>query len=629
MPKQQNPADHLYTITDLIDEKKLQEIQDSFAEANGVAATLTDIDGNPLTKPSNHSKVCQLIRATEKGLEKCILSGQLLGQRAMDEKHAVHKQCCSVGFTDAAAPIIVNGKHIANWLIGQYHVGDVDGKRIREFALEIGCNPEEMFQEFERMPKMSIQEFEKKLHFLEIMARELSLVGYQRLIQQQQNEELNQIRKELEIHKSHLEKLVDERTALLQQANTKLAAEIAQSTKMQKKQKRLITAIESAIESIVITNINGEIIYVNPAFEKLTGYSLQEVVGKTPALLKSGAHDDTFYQQLWQTILAGEAWIGRFTNKKKDGSLYQEESTISPVKDVHGKILNFVAVKKDITKELDLERQLHQSQKLESLNVLAAGMAHELNTPIQYVMSNTTFLKDVLSDFVELQGCYDDLGNVVAESGLFTEQLAAITRTVDKLGMEGLKEEADDAISQALEGLNRISAIVSAMKDYATPGNADKRQENLNDLLRNTVEISRGQWKDLAELELDLDTSLPPVPLLADRFKLIFLDMIFNSTHALKEKQNSGSQEKGRITITTKNQDDQVELCLTDTGIGIPKDIIDKVFDPFFTTKQVGQGSGQGLSAAHSLIVENHGGSITVSSVEGKGTEFTIILPLS
>ena len=621
--------DEFHVITDLVDLQRLQRIQDAFAEANSVASSLTDVEGLPITRLSNHSKVCDMIRATEKGWKNCIFSGKELGRKAQEQQKSIHHQCYSIGFTDAVAPIIINGKHIANWLIGQYHVGDVDEARVRKYASEIGADPAKMVCEFAKMPKLTLEEFEKKLSFLELMANELSLLGYQNLLQRRQTTELNRIKQELESYQTQLELLVEARTTALKQANQNLTEEIAQKTKMQKRQNRLITAIESAVESIVLTSPAGKIFYVNPAFEQLTGYSRREVLRKTPRLVKSGLHDEPFYRNLWQTITAGEVWSGRFTNKKKDGTFYQEDSTISPVKNDQGKILSFVAVKKDITKELELEKQLQQAQKLESISILAAGMAHEINTPIQYVLGNTQFLGEVLGNFSEMLATYEDLVNAVSGSGAYAEKVAAITRLAEQIDLEDLKQEAEKAVEQALMGLNRISTIVSAMKKFAHPGSVDKQRVDLNDLIQNTVEVSTSQWQNLAEMVFDLEENLPSVPLLASRFKQIFLEMITNACHALAEKHLSVPQQKGQISIATRALNDQVELRLADTGKGIPSAIIDKIFDPFFTTKPVGKGTGQGLATAYGLIVDNHGGTLRVSSTEGKGTEFTITLPLS
>jgi len=618
-----------HSITELIDLEKLQKIQDTFAEANQVASSLIDITGVLVTRPSNHSKVCDMIRATEKGLMNCILSGKELGQKAHEKKKSIHQQCAGIGFIDAAAPIIVNGKHIANWLIGQYHVGNVDTAQVRKYAEEIGADPEEMVREFEKMPKLNGADFERKLVFLQVMADELSLIAYQRLMQQQQNTELKHIKKELEKYQSHLESLVEERTAALLQANDQLAAEIAQTTTMQERQNRLITAIKCAAESIVITSPTGEIIFVNPAFEKLTGYTADEVIDKTPKILQSGVHDEEFYRNLWQTITAGRTWVGRFTNRKKDGTTYLEEATISPVRDEQGKIINFVAVKRDITREVALEGQLNQAQKLESIGTLAAGMAHEINTPIQYLLSNTEFLREVLNDLAEMQTSHDKLVNAVSAAGVFGEEVTAIKRLADELDLAYLMSEADKALLETLGGIHRIADIVTAMKDFAQPDSAEKQPEDLHKIIESTLDVSRSQWQNVAEIELCLDAELPPVPLMAGRFKQVLLDMIINATHALAEQYPAPAKEKGRITITTKRAANKVELLLADTGTGIAQDNINKIFDPFFTTKPVGQGSGQGLSVAHGIIVDLHGGTISVASAEGAGTTFTITLPLN
>jgi PAS domain S-box-containing protein len=627
-PAARSPAsEEVFSITDLIDLEKLQQIQDAFAEANEVASTLTDAQGIPLTRPSNHSKVCALIRATKKGRENCINSGKQFGLKAHLSQKSLHHPCGSVGFTDAAAPIIINGKHIANWLIGQGHVANVDKTRIKEYALEIGANSEEMVQAFEEMPKMSIQKFEKKLAFLEVMARELSLMGYQKLVQQQQNAELNQTKEQLEKHQFQLEALVKERTAVLQQVNEQLTVEISQKSKMQKRQNRLVTAIESATEAIVITSPTGKIIFVNPAFEQLTGYTAQEAIHKTPRILQSGHHNKKFYNDLWQTILAGNVWTGRLTNKRKNGTFYQEEATISPVKNDHGTIVNFVGVKRDITKEIELETQLHQAQKLESIGTLAAGMAHEINTPVQYVLSNTNFLKEVFNSFLKIQAGYQNLVQVVSASGRFSEQVDEMTRLTERLDLDYLKDEAGKAFEDTIEGINRISAIIGSMKDFSQPESGEKRLEDLNRIIRTTVEVTRNQWQDVAEIDLDLDAELPPAPLMVAHFKQVILEMILNAIYALIAKHTSLPQQKGRISITTRTVGDKIELHLADTGIGISRADISKVFDPFFTTKPVGKGSGQGLSVVRG-IVDKHNGTITVSSTQGQGTEFTISLPL-
>ncbi len=299
------------------------------------------------------------------------------------------------------------------------------------------------------------------------------------------------------------------------------------------------------------------------------------------------------------------------------------------MRDEQGKIINFVAVKKDITREVALERQLNQAQKLESIGILAAGMAHEINTPIQYLLSNTEFLKEVLNDLVKMQTSHDNLVNAVSAAGGFDEEVAAINRLAEELDLVYLKSEVDKAFLETLEGIHRIAGTVRAMKEFAQPDNGEKQPEDLHRIIESTLDVSRSQWQKVAEIELCLDAELPPVPLIAGRFKQVLLDMIINAIHALEGKYPAPTQEKGRITITTKRAANKIELLLADTGTGIAQDNINKIFDPFFTTKPVGQGSGQGLSVAHGIIVDLLGGAISVASVEGEGTTFTITLPLN
>lgn len=614
-----------YSLTDLVSLKKLQQIQDAFAEANGVAATIVELDGTPITRPSNHSDVCNMIRATRKGMERCKKSGEYLGQEAALRMKPFHKQCLSCGFSDAAAPILVNGHHIANWLIGQNHIHDVDEARIREYSREIGADEEKMAAAFHRMPKISTDHFEKMLTFLWLMANEISNMGYLNLQQKRQTEELEKVKAQLEQHQLELEQKVEERTAKLVQVNNDLSYEIAYKDKLQKMQNRLFAAIENTSETVVITNTVPEILYVNPAFEQTTGYNAKEVIGKNPNLLNSGLHDKEFFSDMWRTIKSGKVWKGRFRNKNKKGEIYTEDGTISSVKDADGKIINYVAIKRDITQELEMERQILQMSKMEAIGTLAAGIAHEINTPIQYVTDNTRFLEEVFRDLKELNKLYEGLQRTAVDKEMFKEQTEQITAYEEEIDLEYLNEETEKAIDGALEGLDRIATVVKAMKEFSHPGGQEKEEEDLNTLIENTVTVSTNEWKTCAEINLDLDSSLPRVPVYSGQIKQAVLNLIVNAAHAITDKK---SEEKGTITITTNVEPRNIKVAVRDTGTGIPEDIIDKVFDPFFTTKTVGKGTGQGLALVHSVIIDGHGGTLIVDSIPGEGTEFIFTLPL-
>ncbi|MBE0585808.1 MAG: PocR ligand-binding domain-containing protein [Desulfofustis sp.] len=625
----QHPGEIIYSITDLISLEKLQKIQDAFAASNNVASTLTDPEGRPITELSNHSAVCRMIRDTPDGLDKCVLSGKQLGQLARERRTPVRQGCASIGFTDAAAPIIVNGRHIANWIMGQYHVGEVDEQRVRDYALEIGADPVRMISAFRKMPKISSSELDAKLDFLGIMANELSEMAYRNLVERRQTHELHLAKAALQQQQQRLEILVSERTTELEQVNRQLVAKIAEKSEIQQQQSRLITAIESAVEAIVVTSPTGIINYINPAFTRLTGYTSEEAIGQTPRLLKSGRHDDTFYRDLWQTVTSGEVWAGHFINKKKDGSLYHEEATIAPVKDACGQITDFVAVKRDITKERELESQLRQAQRLESLGRLAAGIAHEINSPIHYILANTHYAREAFGNVLKLCAAGEPLVRAAAAAAVFPAERELIARTAQEIDIDYLREETDAALAQTIEGIDRIATIVDAMRKFSQTGSEGKHPEDLNALISSVIVVSRPLWQDVAELTLDLDPDLPVVLLDAPKIKDVLLGMLTNAADALTEKLGPAPRQKGMIALSTRRAADQAEIVIADNGAGITPELLDKIFDPFFTTKPVGKGRGQGLSVAHGIIVDHHLGAIRAQSSPGEGAQFTIVLPLS
>ncbi len=618
----------VFALTELVELEKLQQIQDAFAESNQVAATIIDLDGAPITRASNHSRVCTMIRATERGLANCILSGRHLGREAAERMQPFHQGCLSCGFTDAAAPIIVNGVHIANWMIGQYHVGNVDEEHIRYYAREIGTSEEKMAEAFRDMPKISTERFEKILRFLWLMANEISNLGYLNLVQKRQAAELLKVQAQLEQHQADLEQTVRQRTAELTVLNKELKHEIRRKNRIQQEQERLITAIEHMAEAVVITDLIPHILYVNPSFSTMTGYSTAEVVGKNPNLLQSGHLGRALYRDMWQTITNGNVWQGRFINRTKEGAIYQANATISPVKNDEGEIVNYVCIQRDVTQELAIEQQLLQSNKLEAIGTLAAGIAHEINTPLQYVRDNTKFLEGACRDLFALHERYRRFCHTVAAAEKFAEEVAALTDFEEEIDLAFITEETTKAIRESLGGLEGIAAIVKAMKEFSHPGSPDKQPEDINQLIQSTVTVSRSEWKHYADISFALDQDLPPVPVFSGQIKQVFLNIIVNAAQAIAVKVAESDGEKGRITISTSLEENNIKIVFSDTGTGMPQSVIDKVFDPFFTTKPVGKGTGQGLSMSYTAVVEGHGGTLSVASQEGKGTDLIVMLPL-
>jgi PAS domain S-box-containing protein len=362
----------------------------------------------------------------------------------------------------------------------------------------------------------------------------------------------------------------------------------------QEELRRLAAAIEQAAEIVLITDPKSEILYVNPALEKITGYGPSEVIGKTPRILKSGEHGHAFYQKMWATLLSGKTWHGRLVNKKRDGSLYTEEATISPVLDASGNIVNYVAVKRDITKEQELEQQYLEAQKMEAIGTLAGGVAHDFNNILAIILANAQIL--------EYSG---------AISG-----------------------ESKETLDQIITASKRARELVRQILAFSRRGKQEKILINLKPVVKETIGLLRASMP--ATIRLDLHLTAPSGMLFADptQMQQVLMNLCTNAAHAMEK-------EGGVLTISISHArigendppvepgfapGDYVKLSVSDTGHGMQPWILKRIFEPYFTTKEIGKGTGLGLSVAHG-IVKSHGGTIKVSSVVRKGTVFEVYLP--
>jgi PAS domain S-box-containing protein len=388
---------------------------------------------------------------------------------------------------------------------------------------------------------------------------------------------------------------------------------------------RLGHVVEQAAEAIVITNALGVIQYVNPAFEKVTGWTKAESIGNNPNMVKSGLHNADFYEEMWSRLRNGMVWSGRFINRRRDGTLFHEDATISPVRDEDGRIVQFVAMKRDVTRMVQMEEQLRQAQKLESVGQLAAGIAHEINTPIQFVGDNITFLTD---GFATMSQVINSLRVAVATEATdaVVEEARGIVAAAD---IDFLLEEMPKALIQSQEGVERVAVIVRAMKEFSHPGNQDVAPADLNRAIENTITISRNEWKQVAEVIATLATDLPLVPVHLGDFNQVMLNLLVNAAHAIADqRKRSGDEDPGCIRVATFRDEAMVVVRVSDDGCGMSPEVQARIFEPFFTTKEVGRGTGQGLALARALIVKKLGGTITFESTEGVGTTFIIRLPL-
>jgi len=277
---------------------------------------------------------------------------------------------------------------------------------------------------------------------------------------------------------------------------------------------------------------------------------------------------------------------------------------------------------------LQLERALSQTRKLESVGRLAAGIAHEISTPTQYVGDNIEFLQIAYDSIVSPMGMFRQILDAAAAGSVAPELLSEANELAKNANLEYLMSQIPRAIEQSLEGVERISSIVQAMKEFSHPGAAEKTLADLNQCIRSTVTVSRNEWKYVADLDTDLDGALPPVCCLPGELNQVFLNLIVNAAHAIGDVVGDGAERKGKIVVSTRRDGDWVEVRIADTGPGIPEEIRERIFDPFFTTKEVGRGTGQGLAIAHNVVVDKHGGTVTFESKTGAGTTFIIRLPI-
>lgn len=294
-----------------------------------------------------------------------------------------------------------------------------------------------------------------------------------------------------------------------------------------------------------------------------------------------------------------------------------------------------VAIVRNITDRKNAERerknievQMRNLQKMESIGHLAAGIAHEINTPTQYVGDNTRFFRDSFDSIRNVLSRYHDLLDAAEHNTVTPELLISVEKTIEEADLEYRMEQIPQAIHETLEGVERVAKIVRSMKEFSHPGGREKAAANLNSAIESTVSVARSEWKYVADVTLELDPELPPVLCYVGEFNQVILNLIINGAHAIGDVvKDTGA--KGAITISTRRDGDHVEVRVSDTGAGIPESIRPHVFEPFFTTKEVGRGTGQGLSVAYNSIVHQHGGSIHFVSEVGRGTMFVVRLPIN
>lgn len=397
---------------------------------------------------------------------------------------------------------------------------------------------------------------------------------------------------------------------------------------MREMERKYRSLFEEAFVGLFELAPNGNVLQVNPAMAELLGYASPEEVPAdmteplwTRAVLPERSAEFTARMQLAGYIRSFEMEVYR-----NDGSKIWI-STNARAKWQNGSLVGYAGMFEDITERKQLREQLLQAQKLESVGQLAAGIAHEINTPIQYIGDNVRFLQDTFAELATLNASYAHLLNTARKSELTPEVLEEVSVVVGKVDVDYLFGEIPIAINQTLEGISRVSTLVGAMKEFSHPGTGEKIPLNLNHAIESTLQVARNEWKYVADVTMDLDPDLPLVYCFPGEFNQVVLNMVINAAHAIEDVAARGGPEKGLITIRTRRLPAWVEVRITDTGGGIPENVRTRIFDPFFTTKEIGKGTGQGLAIARSVVVDKHQGTIDFETEEGRGTSFIVRLP--
>jgi PAS domain S-box-containing protein len=428
-----------------------------------------------------------------------------------------------------------------------------------------------------------------------------------------------------------------------------LAREQAERSRLQAELELRNCALDTASTHFLIVDVSDspwKIVYVNRAVCDCYGYGASELLGQSPLTLVCVEGSQAALERIADAARHGGSVGVEIVARRKDASPFAVGMTMTPLGASTEKISYYVCVAADITARLASERaqrtlqeqlvnemqereqmaiELRLAQKLESVGRLAAGIAHEINTPIQYVSDSVSFLQSAEAELRELRTSYRHaIQRLVAQ-----EPPQSVLQEIEKVetaaDLEFLAAEIPKAFQRTLDGIERVAAIVRAMKEFAHPDGAQHEAADLNHAIETTLTVARNEYKYCARVETRFG-ELPLVTCNVGELNQVFLNLIVNASHALAESGKDSST--GQITIVTAAAGEEVSISIADNGCGIAAENLEKIFDPFFTTKPVGRGTGQGLAIARSIVVEKHGGRIDVQSAGGSGTTFTLYLPL-
>ena len=393
---------------------------------------------------------------------------------------------------------------------------------------------------------------------------------------------------------------------------------------------RYRAVVEDQTELIARFDGLGTLSFVNEAYCRYFQKTREELIGRI-FVHSIFREDRSKLQTLMTTNFSENAEISvTLRVVKPSGELAWMECTGRAIFSDHSELLEFQIVGHDVTERKQMEMKLALQNKMEAIGQLAAGIAHEMNTPLQYVGDNITFLKEAFVNFLTL---ITELRTDISEGTKLDQPDTILFHKYQQLfvdlDLDFMIDEIPLTIDQSMEGISRVRKLILAMKDFSHPGLKSKELSNLNHGIEATVIISKNSWKYHADVETDLDPALPLLYCAIDQINQVILNLIINASDAIKDSISKDIIKKGLIRIASRKENNTIVISVSDNGNGIPASIRGRIFDPFFTTKDPGKGTGQGLAITHDIIVVKHGGSIDFTSQEGQGTTFIITLPIN
>jgi PAS domain S-box-containing protein len=405
-----------------------------------------------------------------------------------------------------------------------------------------------------------------------------------------------------------------------------------EAIRLRDSEERFRRLFDDAAVAMFVMDVNGQINSANRAMSDLLGMSPKELIGAKGPSFVHPDDLDFFAADLAEAkdgSIAVKSVERRFV--RTDGQIVWGIASRAVVPDFAKGAMSIFCQIQDVTEQrksererTNLEAQLRQTQKLEAIGQLAAGIAHEINTPIQYIGDNLRFVERSFPDISRLITAYRELVKAAKSDRKLRDCIESVEAALSEPELEYLLNEIPSSMNQSIDGVEQVTRIVTAMREFSHPGQHLKALADINRAIKNTVTVSRNEWKESAEMEMSFDPDLGLVNCVVGELNQAFLNLVVNAAQAVAA---AGRGPDGRIRVSTRQEGPWAIIRIADNGAGIPAEFHDRVFEPFFTTKEIGKGTGQGLSIAYEIIVNRHGGEIEFSSEPGAGTEFVIRLP--